>query len=200
MALDPTWVWGILTASEALAGKQIVHSFRAPARFRENRQDVRQAKADGYSGQATTALSALTERVISFREPRHETEDGVVEAQPIADVLASTQLHKEVDIVTLAFEGAVEAKRCTRRCRHIHLGLGSCLVPVMVLVPIPLWPYLDKGPNDDLVTGVTLHVAITVLAIFVAASLILFLVSVWAENMLEKSLDAQKPDRARIGS
>jgi hypothetical protein len=200
MALDPGWVWAILTGSEALAGQQMVRSFRAPGRFVDAGDGIRQAKADGYAGHVTQALSALTERVIDVREPGHETEDGPVEPQPVADVLARTDLLQEVDVVIAAFEEAVDAKRCCRRCRHVHLALGATLLPVMLLLPIPLWPYLERPRGEDLLNGGVLHAADTVLALAIVASLILFFISIWAENALSTALQAQKPDRARIGS
>lgn len=200
MALEPAWVWAILSASEALAVRQAVQSFRAPSRLLDQGDGVREAKEDGYSGSATTALADLTERVGDLRAPAQETEDGLIEPQPVADILAMTDIRQEVKRVTTAFEEAVDARRCARRCRGIYIALGVTLLPVILLIPVPLWPHLSNKGDDAILTGASLHVANTLLGVAVVVSLVLFGLSIRAEHLFAKSLVANRPDNARIGS
>lgn len=198
MSLDPTWVWGVLVAGEGLATRQAVVSFRATARFRDRSPEVRQAKEDAYSGVVTEAISELIERTIAFRDPGHETEDGYVEPQPIADVLASTELQDEIASATHAFEEAVDARRKTRRCRFVHLGLGCALIPTMLVMPVVFWPHLDQK-KQRLVELSLQHAANTIFVLALAASLILFGLTLRFESQRANALEAHQPDRARVG-
>jgi hypothetical protein len=118
----------------------------------------------------------------------------------VADVLESTELLEEIAGVTDVFERAVDARRCTRRCRHIHIALGSALLPVMLLLPVPFWPHLATGHRSHLLSGTTEHAANTVLGVLILASLTLFALSILAENSLANSVEKHRPDNARIGS
>lgn len=197
MVLDPTWVGGILVALEAGAGRQAVQSFRARSRFPDRRDDVRQSKSDGYAGRVTQSLSAMTQRVIDVRVPERTDEDGTTPAQAIGDVLARADVHEEIEAVIDAFEDAVNARRCARRCRQVHRGLGGTLVSTMLLMPVPFWPYVADA---YILTGTWLHVTNTLLAVTSLASLGLFAGTISAEGALTEALLAQKPDHVRIGS
>jgi len=195
--LEPAWVGGILVAAEAAALRQLIVCFRAPGRYPDRRPDVERSIQDGYSYGLTAKLALVIRRVTELRQPAHETEDGEVEAEPIEDVLARADLFEECEQLTDALEVATAARTACRRCRSMQLAQGFALIPVILLLPVPLWPAIADA---YLLRGGWLHVASTLLVVAAAAVLALFALAIRADNELDKALVAQAPRRERIGA
>lgn len=197
MALDPTWVGGVLVAVEAAALRQLIVCLRSPGRYPEGRRDVQGSVDDGYAHALTAKLASVIQHVTDLRQPAHETEDGEVEEERLEDVLARADLYDQCKQLTDALELAATARTANRRCRSVQLAEGFVLIPVILLLPVPLWPAIADA---HILTGGWLHVANTLLAIAGAAVLTLFAVAIWADNELDKALVAQAPKRERIGA
>jgi hypothetical protein len=197
VALDPAWLGALLAGVEAAAFRQLVVCLRAPGRYTDDRSDIRRSIEDGYAYGLTAQLSRVVERVLELRAPGGETEDGSVEPEPIEDVLARADLTSDCNRLADALEEVTEAKAAARRCRAIQLAEAVALIPAMLLLPIPVWPTIADA---HILTGALLHVANTVLAVSALAAGILFFMSIWADNVLDKALVSQAPRRERIGA
>jgi hypothetical protein len=195
VGLDAAWAT-VLVAAEAAALRQATTCLRAPGRYSARRDEVQQSVEDGYSYTLTPRLSSVVQRVFDRRRPERETEDGVVPAEPIADVLASADLYDECDELVDALRETVDARWCSRRCVVIQVAEGVAVLVIMLLLPVALWPPLT---DDHLVTGSLLHVSNTVLGIAAVAATVLFFAAIWADNAFDKALVQHKPRRERIG-
>lgn len=195
MGLDPAWAT-VLVVGEGAALKHVTTCLRAPGRYASRHDDVEQSVEDGYSNALTPTLSTVIQRVVDVRRPERETEDGQVPAEPIEDVLASADLYDECEQLVDSLEGATAARAYVRRCVALNIAQGIALSVAMLLVPVALWPPLADG---DLLSGAALHASNTILTLAVLAVVVLFVLTIFAENALDKALVRHRAHGEHIG-
>jgi hypothetical protein len=193
--LDPAWAT-VLIAAEGAGLTHVTMCLRAPGRYAAREGEVQQSVEDGYSNTLTPKLSAVIQRVDEVRRPERQTAEGKVPAEPVSDVLASSDLYDECEELTSSLASVVDARTWRRRCVALHVARGVALIFVLLLVPIALWHPLT---DTDLVEGTLRHVLNTVLATAAISAVVLLVLAILADNAFDKALVRHRPRHERIG-
>ncbi len=195
MAVDVAWA-GLLVATELPAIGYLTRCLRAPGRNAGKHDAVEQSVDDGIVNVLTPVLGKIVDGVADRRPLPQMTEDGLIPAPPVEDVLASTDLQPACSSLVDALQRATAARAARDTATGFELAEAAALLVAMVTWPIALWQYVFGEP---LLNGAALHASNTVLVLAAATTVVLFFLTIQAQNRFDKALVQNRGERGHFG-